>query len=463
MTAAEKAIEGSARPEGIDPHRAGDTRQRGITAAGAAGRQVRPPDHTDALVAVLDLIRSGQCRTRPQIAAHTGLGRNIVTQRVAELIAHGLVEDSALGKSTGGRAPRELVFRSDVGQVLVVALGASNLAVGVADLSGTVLAQRSEPADVADGPEVVLGRVEELLQGLRGEYPGDVWGIGLGIPGPVEFSTGRPIAPPIMPGWDGFDIRSYFSERHRVPVWVDNDVNVMAVGELRCGPDRGIRDMLYVKVGTGIGAGLISNGALHRGAQGCAGDIGHIEIRQPGDHAVICRCGNTNCLEAFAGGGAIARDATAAARAGRSPRLAQILDTGRLLEAADVGLAARHGDQVSNELLTRSAQLLGENVARMVNFFNPATIVIGGGVATTGDSYLANVKQVVIKRSLPLATRSLQIVRSTLGPEAGLIGAAFMVVDELFSRELLSDWVHAHPTVLHQAMADRRSRSRIAT
>ncbi len=335
----------------------------------------------------------------------------------------------------------------------MVALGASNLAVGVADLSGIVLGERSEPVDVADGPEVVLGRVEELLQDLRAEHPGDVWGIGMGIPGPVEFSTGRPIAPPIMPGWDGFDIRGYFSERHRVPVWVDNDVNVMAVGELRGGPHRDVRDMLYVKVGTGIGAGLISNGALHRGAQGCAGDIGHIEILQPGHQTVICRCGNTNCLEAFAGGAAIARDATAAALAGRSPRLAQILATGRSLEAADVGLAARHGDQVSNELLARSAQFLGENLARMVNFFNPATIVIGGGVATSGDSYLANVKQIVIKRSLPLATRSLQIVRSTLGAEAGLIGAAFMVVDELFSRELITEWVHAHPAVLNQVLA----------
>ena len=433
------------RPVDIAPGRTGGN--------GGAGRPPpRPPDHVDSLVTILDLIRSGQCRTRPQIAAHTGLGRNIVTQRVADLIAHGLVEDSALGPSTGGRAPRELVFRSDLGQILVVALGASSLIVGVADLSGTVLGECSEPVDVADGPEGVLGRIEELLQELRAAYPGDVWGIGLGIPGPVEFSTGRPIAPPIMPGWDGFDIRRYFSERHRVPVWVDNDANVMAVGELRRGSDRSVRDMLYVKVGTGIGAGLISNGALHRGAQGCAGDIGHIEILQTGDRTVICRCGNVNCLEALAGGAAIARDATAAAEAGRSPRLAKILATGRPLEAADVGLAARHGDQISNELLARSAQFLGENVARMVNFFNPAAIVIGGGVATSGDSYLANVKQVVIKRSLPLATRSLQIVRSTLGAEAGLIGAALMVVDELFSRKLLSEWIHAHPTVLNQAL-----------
>ena len=456
MTAVEKATDISARPaspEYTASQRSADSREGRIAAAGGAGRQTRPPDHIDSLVTILDLIRSGQSRTRQQIAAHTGLGRNIVTQRVADLIAHGLVEDSVLGKSTGGRAPRELTFRSDVGQVLVVALGASNLVVGVADLSGTVLGERSEPASVADGPETVLGRIEELLRDVRAEYPGDVWGIGLGIPGPVEFSTGRPIAPPIMPGWDGFDIRSYFSERHRVPVWVDNDANVMAVGELRRGLDRDVRDMLYVKVGTGIGAGLISNGKLHRGAQGCAGDIGHIEILQPGDQTVICRCGNTNCLEAFAGGAAIARDATAAAVAGRSPRLAKILATGRTLEAADVGLAAQHGDQISNELLARSAQFLGESVARMVNFFNPATIVIGGGVATSGDSYLANVKQVVIKRSLPLATRSLQIARSTLGAEAGLIGAAFMVVDELFSRELLTEWVHEHPTVLDQVMA----------
>jgi glucokinase-like ROK family protein len=400
---------------------------------------------------VLALIRSGECRTRPQLATATGLGRNIITQRVAELIGHGLVVDGVLGPSTGGRAPRELSFRADAGQILAVALGASGLSVGIADLDGSVRARRTEPADVGAGPEVVLGRVEELLLELRAEVPGDVWGIGIGIPGPVEFSTGRPIAPPIMPGWDGFDVRGYFNARHHVPVWVDNDANVMGLGELRNGAGRGASDLLYIKVGTGIGAGLISNGRLHRGAQGCAGDIGHIEIDRPDGDSVLCRCGNLNCLEAFAGGAAIARDATVAAVAGRSPRLATVLTTSGALQAADVAWAAGHGDHVSVELLARSARLLGENIARMVNFFNPAVIVIGGGVANSGDSYLANVKQIVIKRSLPLATRSLHIVRSSLGPEAGLIGAAFMVADELFSQELLGDWIHDHPATLDQA------------
>jgi predicted NBD/HSP70 family sugar kinase len=220
---------------------------------------------------------------------------------------------------------------------------------------------------------------------------------------------------------------------------VDNDVNVMALGELRGGIAREVRDLVYVKIGTGIGAGLVSGGRLHRGAQGCAGDIGHVVVEQPSD--ITCRCGNNGCLEAIAGGHALARDGLAAARTGRSEYLGRLLAEGRPIEAVDVSAAARHGDRASVELLARSATLVGESVARIVNFFNPALILIGGGVSESGDSYLATVRQAVLRTSLPLATRSLEISRSPVGVRAGLMGAAFIVIDELFSRERIGAWI----------------------
>jgi glucokinase-like ROK family protein len=408
---------------------------------GTAGSSSLPPDQLEAAVTVLDLVRDGRARTRPELVRASGLGRNVVAQRVAQLQDSGLLEEGELARSTGGRAPRELRFRADAGRVLVAELGATSTAVAMSDLAGRLTGQREEPSDVTEGPEKVLARVEVLLREVLAEQeqPGEVWGVGVGLPGPVEFATGRPIAPPIMPGWDGFDVRGYFAERFRAPVWVDNDVNVMVLGELRGGLAQGQRDVVYVKVGSGIGAGLVSSGRLHRGAQGCAGDIGHIAVLADSD--VVCRCGKVGCLEALAGGAALARDATVAAENGRSAFLAAALGRNGALTASDVALAASHGDPVGVQLLVRSATLVGEALAQVVNFFNPSLLLIGGGVAASGDLYLAEIRQAVLRRSLPLATRSLQVVRSPLGDRAGLRGSAFLVIDELLSRELLATWL----------------------
>jgi glucokinase-like ROK family protein len=271
---------------------------------------------------------------------------------------------------------------------------------------------------------------------------GSPWGIGIGIPGPVEFATGRPVAPPIMPGWDRYPIRDRFEATYGAPVWVDNDVNVMAMGEWRKGVARGHRNVVFVKIGTGIGAGLISDGMPHRGAQGAAGDVGHIQIAD--ERSVTCRCGNVGCLEALAGGQAIARDAELVARAGRSPRLAKVLATQGSLTAREVAWAASHGDPASLELLNRGAVLVGSMLASVVNFFNPSLIVIGGGVANAGDAVLAAIRETIYRRSLPLATRELQIVRSGLGERVGVIGAAVMVADELLGRARLASTLASH-------------------
>lgn len=396
-----------------------------------------PADHIDSLVSVLDAVRSSSATTRPEIARLTGLGRNVVSDRTGQLVAAGLLAEGELGRSTGGRAPRELRFRSEAGVVLVAELGATSIDVAASDLAGNLSHCHEEPADVTNGPEVVLSRVADLFDEILAQMPPgtNVWGVGLGLPGPVEFETGTPVSPPIMPGWDRYDVRGFFGSRFQVAVWVDNDVNVMALGELRGGTAAGPREFIFVKVGTGIGAGLVSRGELHRGAQGCAGDIGHAAV---GASDVLCRCGQRGCLEALAGGYALGRDGLGLARAGTSTLLTRALADGREISAETVIWAAQHGDPAARELVAASARLLGESLARMVNFFNPSLILIGGGVASAGDMYLAEVRQSVIARSLPLATRSLQISRSPLGDRVGLRGAAFMVVDELLSPERLA-------------------------
>jgi glucokinase-like ROK family protein len=396
-------------------------------------------DRLEGLVTVLDHVRSHGSATRAGLVHATGLSRAVVTQRVGELIDYGVLVDGDLGPSTGGRAPRLVRFRADAGHLLVADLGATSMDVAVADLAGSVLAHVQEPCDIAAGPEKILAHVEELFQSLGAESrPGSLWGIGIGVPGPVEFDTGRPIAPPIMPGWDRYSVRERFAE-YQVPVWLDNDVNVMAVGERRAGIARGHDNVVFVKIGTGIGAGIVVRGRLHRGAQGCAGDVGHIQVTD--DPAVVCRCGNIGCLEALAGGGALGRDAESAARAGRSPFLSTLLEEKGSLEAADVTRGASHGDPTCFELLTNAGRLVGHMLASVVNFFNPSLIVIGGGVAGAGDQLLATIRETVYRRSLPLATRELVVKRSELGDRAGVVGAAAIVTDELFRATHLRQWL----------------------
>lgn len=413
-------------------------------------------DQLDDLVSVLEVIRNGSAVTRPQIGEATGLGRSIVTQRVTHLLRLGLVGEGELGPSTGGRAPRELHVMADAGHVLVASLGARGVSVGIGDLTGALLESHNEPADISDGPEVILARVEQMFEnmiGLRRPDAPTIWGIGIGLPGPVEFAAGRPISPPIMPGWDAYPVRERFAQRYNAPVWVDNDVNLMALGELRTGLARGERDVVYVKIGSGIGAGLISDGKLHRGAQGVAGDVGHVQVTE--DPEVICRCGNVGCLEAIAGGAALAQQGAVAARAGRSPFLAARLHANGCLDPSDITDAAEYGDGVAVELLTRSGQLVGQMLATVVNFYNPSLVLVGGGVAGAGDLVLASIRQVIYRRSLPLATRDIRVARSATNREIGLRGAICLVVDELFAPACLARWIdHGTPAGSPQIAGD---------
>jgi glucokinase-like ROK family protein len=403
-----------------------------------------PPDALDSLAVIVDEIRLGQSRSRSELVERTGLGRATVGRRIGELVERGLVVEGDPGPSTGGRPPRQLRFRAEAGHLLVADLGATSIDVALTTIDGRILGHRDEPARIEDGPEAVLGRVDELFESLRRTtpwIPGSLWGVGVGVPGPVEFESGRPISPPIMPGWDGYPIRDRFTTRYGAPVWVDNDVNVLALGEWRAGVAAGHDNVVVVKLGTGIGAGIISDGRLHRGAQGAAGDVGHVQVVD--DPGVVCRCGNLGCLEALAGGAAIARDGLAAATAGRSANLQAALDLRGAISAEDVARAASFGDPVAIQLFAAAGHRIGAMLASIVNFFNPSLVVIGGGVASGPDQLLSGIRETVLRRSLPLATRDLQLRRSSLGGLAGVIGGASMVVDELFARDALARWIEA--------------------
>lgn len=371
---------------------------------------------------LLQLIRDGDGATRADLAALTGLARSTIAQRLEQLQERGLLRDAGGSVSTGGRPPKRFAFNEDAGLVLAADLGATHSRLAVTNLGGDVLAEDRGDVRIATGPEAVLGWVDERFGAMlreAGHSADDVTGIGIGVPGPVEHANGRPRNPPIMPGWDGYPIPDRFSERFGVPVLVDNDVNIMALGE-HWSHWRDVDQMLFVKVGTGIGCGIVSEGTIHRGAEGAAGDIGHIRVATADDAGdVICSCGNLNCLEALAGGRAMAE---------------QLRGAGYEIETArGVVELARAGEPAAVQLVRESGRLVGEVLAAAVNFFNPSVIVVGGDVAEAHEQLLAGVREVVYQRSLPLATRHLRLVRSQLADRAGVIGAAVMVIEDLLS------------------------------
>lgn len=383
---------------------------------------------------LLQLVRSGQAITRPALAAATGLARSTVSQRVDALISEGLLHEVGEAPSSGGRPPTVLAFNNRAGVALVADLGATHCRLALVDLDAAVLGELASDLDIGLGPEHVLSWVSDRFDALLAEAgfdKGDVRTIGIGVPGPVEFSAGRVVAPPIMPGWEGVVIPDVMAERFpRVPILVDNDVNIMALGDYWSDWRGELRDLLFVKVGSGIGSGIIVGGRIHRGAQGTAGDIGHITLAE--HHDITCRCGNRGCVESIAGGAALARRLSEMGYPAANSR--------------DVIQLVRAGNTTATRLVRDAGRLLGEVLAGIVNFFNPDAIIIGGDIAEADEQLLAGVREVVYQRSTTLATRHLEIRHSSLNDHAGITGAAVMALEHILSPEAI----------------DRRLESRIA-
>ncbi len=305
--------------------------------------------------------------------------------------------------------PEQFAFHARGGMLLVCDTGASGLRAAVCDLSGEVLLERTAAINIADGPGPVLDLVGRIFADLRrevfatpelaGQVGPRVCGVAMSVPGPVEFDAGRAVSPPIMTGWDGFGIGDHLSERYGCPVVVDNDVNVMALGEQRaCFPE--VEHLLMVKAGTGVGSGIVNEGRI-----------------DPDPPA--CRCGNIGCVEAYAGGWALARDL--AAQGFDVPTVDHVVALVRAGEPAAVQLARQAG------------RLLGEAIAGAVSLLNPSVVVLGGQLATADEQVLAGVRERVYQRSLPLATRNLTITRTRLGPRGGLTGLAHLLTDTIFA------------------------------
>lgn len=396
------------------------TRKRGahVTALGSS-----------ATSDLFQILRDGRPRTRTELSAMTGLARSTVALRIDALMRLGLVGPVGDAISTGGRPSSQFAITASERVVLAVDVGASHVRIAIADLTGAIQAETATDMRVTDGPVAVLTWVVDaattLLESV-GRARTDLLAIGIGLPGPVEHSTGRPINPPIMPGWDRFDVPGWMHGSFDAPVLVDNDVNIMALGE-REHAWADVDHLVFVKVATGIGSGVISGGYLQRGAQGTAGDIGHVYVARGGD--VPCTCGNRGCLEALASGPALARE---------------LRTTGLdLATSQDVVELVKRGNIDAIQAVRQAGRDIGEVLTTCVSLINPSVVVVGGSLAQAGEHLIAGVREVVYTRSMPLATEHLQITQSKAGADAAVLGASMLAIHHALSPENIEAMVSA--------------------
>ena len=373
--------------------------------------------------AVLDLVRfTPGGISRVALAQRLALTRAAVTPIVNDLIQSGLIHETQSHTASSGRPPILLEINAGRGIVAGIDMGASHLIILIANFAAQVLTEQEIPFNIADGPQDCIQKADENLRSLLaglGLGLRDLAAIGLGVPGPTVAKAGMVLAPPIMPGWDRFPIRDTLEKLWGCPVSLNNDAELGVLGEWAYGAGRGEQNLAYIKVGTGIGAGLFIDGQIYRGATGSAGEIGHMTIDENGP---LCTCGNRGCLEAMAGGKAIVAKAREAIQSNRRTELAEH-PSPETMTALDIAKAAARGDLVAQEILVEAGNQLGIAITSLVNLFNPNIVVVGGGVAQTGDLFLEPVRKTVLKRSLPAAAQAVRITTSLLGRRSTCMGA----------------------------------------
>ncbi len=376
------------------------------------------------------LLRDDGPRSRVELGDRLGLSRSTLTAELDRLVARGLVEVAGPAASRGGRRSSLLRLAAGVRFASVV-VAADRIRVAVTDGELNVLAEAGEPVDVRGGPEAVIGRAAELIGKLRADLGvADVTGVGVALPGSVD--GGVCVAPAVLPGWQRFGVRDAFATELGCPARVDNDANVFALGEQHAGIGRTFDDFLYLKLGTAIGCGLVLGGSLHLGSTNSAGDIAHLPLDDDGP---VCACGEIGCLEAYCGDAGLVRAALVIARSGRSAALAARLAEAGVLTVPDIAAAATAGDPAAQALIRDAARRLGRVLVSLVSFVNPGIVVIGGTPDGLGHIMLSEIRGVVYRRSAPLATGTMPVVLSDLADRAGLVGAARLVSEHVFSAD----------------------------
>ena len=381
------------------------------TGSAADGRRGRNRDRVTAA------LREAGAASRSELARRTGMSRTTVSSIVAELEAAGVLverEDDPGASPRGGRPPRRLSFSRSAGVAVGIDFGKRHLGVAAADLSHAILAEAQRPVRAEDPAEAGLDAavvlVEEVME-EAGVTREQVVGVGLGLPGPIDRRSGRVGSSSILPGWVGVRAADELGQRLSLPVAVDNDANLGALAELHWGAAAGRKDVAYLKISTGIGAGLVLDGRVYHGTGGLAGEIGHAIVDEQGP---VCRCGKRGCLETLAGASALAELL--------EPRLGRAISTAELLSLAT------SGDSGARRVIADAGRHIGGVVATLCDLFNPELIVVGGELGRAGDVLLDPMREQVHRNAIPATARDVEIVEGVLGPRAELLGALALVL-----------------------------------
>lgn len=372
--------------------------------------------------AIIDLIRfTPGGISRVELSRQMGITRAAVTTIINQLQEDGIVNEVE-AHFPSGRKPIVLEINPEKGYVVGIDMGATHISMLLADFGAHILGEIEIPFDVNQGPQKSMPILEKGMQELLekvGVSLSAIQAVGMGVPGPIIESAGMVMGPPIMAGWDGYPIREYLETAWKLPVAVGNDAEMGAIGEWAYGAGRGVRNLAYIKVGTGVGAGFLLDGQIYKGATGCAGEIGHITLNENGP---VCTCGNRGCLEAMAGGWAIASRGQEAVNSKARTQLLEI-NGSRKITSADVIEAARQGDLVAQQIVSEAGGHLGTAIASLVNLFNPSMVVVGGRISQMGDLLLEPIRKTVNQRSLKAASRNVRITAALLGRRSSGMGA----------------------------------------
>jgi glucokinase len=309
---------------------------------------------------------------------------------------------------------------------IAIDLGGTNMRVALVDRAGVLLQREWLPTQVHLGREMAFDRLTQAIARLMPPADGAlVVGIGVSLASPVDPATGTMYNPPNLPGWDGFSLKPPLEEMFRIPVWVANDTTLAAVGERAYGAAKGMDNLVYMTVGTGIGGGIILNGKPLIGTGGFAGEIGHMSIDRNGP---LCNCGNVGCLEALASGTAIANSALRRLEQGGGTILSEMVkgDLSRV-QAKMVMEAAAQGDQMAREVVERFAEDLGLGIVNLLHIFDPQVVVLGGGVCRDLPKFRPALEAAVRRNVMAHLKERVSLVQSTLGDDASLLGAAYVV------------------------------------
>ena len=369
---------------------------------------------------VIDALREEGLISRAEIARRTGLSRSTVSSLVSELQADGLVierpEPAAAHGDQGGRPPILLSFDASAGVAVGIDFDHHHVRVAVSDLSSRILAEREQELDTDHAAHEGLDAAAELVVELLAEAGVDearVIGAGMCLPGPVHRPTGVVGSTAILPGWVGVAAAEEMHRRLELPILVDNDANLAALAEAAFGAGRDAKDLVYLMISSGIGAGLVLNGRLYRGAEGLAGELGHVLVDAEGP---VCRCGNRGCLETVAG----------------TDALADLLrrSHGDGLDGRTIVRLAREGDLGCRRVIADAGRAIGKAAATLVNVLNPELLIVGGDLSDAGELLLDGVRESLERSALPTAVQAAQVVAGSLGDRAEVLGAIALVLSE---------------------------------